>query len=107
MPKAVLSGTAMAAISIVSQKAWIAAGVVTESYDRAQARLERPVEDEADRHEQQHGQVGQRDRPQEIRLPTHRGPRSRASAASTSDETSSRTTEAAAALVVASLSTWL
>ena len=31
MPKAVLSGTAIAAISIVSQKAWIAAGVVTES----------------------------------------------------------------------------
>jgi hypothetical protein len=28
----VLSGTAIAAISIVSQKAWMAAGVVTESH---------------------------------------------------------------------------
>jgi hypothetical protein len=30
IPKIVLSGTAMSAISIVSQKAWTAAGVVTE-----------------------------------------------------------------------------
>ena len=32
MPKTVFSGTAISAISIVSQKAWIAAGVVIESH---------------------------------------------------------------------------
>ena len=64
MPKTALSGTAIAAISIVSQNALTAAGVVTESHTARDPVLERPVEDDADRDEQQHGQVAQRDRPQ-------------------------------------------
>ena len=45
-PRTVLSGTAMSAISTVSQNAWIAAGVVIESHTKPDAVLERPVEDD-------------------------------------------------------------
>ena len=60
-PKIVFSGTAIAATSIVSQNAWIAAGVVIESQTGADAVLERAVEDQPDRHEQQQRQVAERD----------------------------------------------
>ena len=54
----------MSAISSVSQKAWTAAGVVIDSHTGAQAVLERAVEDEADRDEQQHGEVAEHERAQ-------------------------------------------
>jgi hypothetical protein len=52
-PKIVLSGTAMSAISSVSQKAWTRPGVVIDAHT-AHAVLERAVEDQADRDEQEH-----------------------------------------------------
>ena len=45
-PKTVFSGTAISAISTVSQNAWMAAGVVIESHTKPDAVLERPVEDD-------------------------------------------------------------
>ena len=60
-PKTALSGTAIAVTSIVSQNAEIAAGVVIESHDGADAVLERAVEDQPDRREQQQREVAERD----------------------------------------------
>ena len=53
MPKTVFSGTAIAATSTVSQNAWIGGRRRDRVPHRADAGLERPVEDEADRDEQQ------------------------------------------------------
>ena len=52
-PKTVFSGTAIAAISSVSQNAWMRGRRRDRVPDGAEAVLERPVEDEPDRDEQQ------------------------------------------------------
>ena len=70
-PKTVLIGTAMTAMSTVRYRACSVSGSVTASITGPQPVLERPVDDQHDRQQQQRGQVGEDDRPQ--REPTPHG----------------------------------